>query len=94
MSDEVTRNAREVREQFPDGVPDDFIPDRVLLDEARELMRRITHLLDQTGSRGTCRGCDRPVMWVRHKNGKLAPYTLDGLNHFADCPAAERFRNK
>jgi hypothetical protein len=27
MSDEVSRQARELREQYPDGVPDDFIAD-------------------------------------------------------------------
>lgn len=39
-----------------------------------------------------CGGCQRER--VTTKNGKSAPFTADGLNHFADCPKADRFRNK
>lgn len=38
-----------------------------------------------------CRGCEALVYWVTHKNGKRAPYTAAGLNHFIDCPAAAQF---
>ncbi len=47
---------------------------------------RIAHLLRQIAEAGQCRGCGTTVYWVRHKNGKLAPYTEDGVNHFMDCP--------
>ena len=59
-----------------------------------ELLVRIAHLLAQIGSPGTCRGCGAPIWWVKHKNGKPAPYTAGGLNHFADCPAAASFKRK
>ncbi len=38
-----------------------------------------------------CRGCQAPIYWVTHKNGKRTPYTPAGLNHFIDCPAAAQF---
>jgi len=41
-----------------------------------------------------CKGCGIQVAGVLHRNGKLAPYTLDGMNHFINCPKAEQFRNK
>lgn len=52
----------------------------------------MTHLLRQIAEAGVCRGCSTQIFWVRHKNGRLVPYTAVGLNHFVDCPAADRFR--
>lgn len=49
-------------------------------------------LLKNVGDPGQCRGCQSPIFWVTHRNGKKAPYTPAGLNHFADCPAAGDFR--
>lgn len=57
-----------------------------------ELLRRIAHLLDQVGQRSQCMGCNAPIMWVTHRNGKKTPYTLEGLNHFIDCKQASMFR--
>lgn len=54
--------------------------------------QRIQHLLEQIGEPGKCRGCGMDIYWVQHKNGKKAPYNLNGNNHFMDCPAAERFK--
>ena len=42
----------------------------------------------------TCRGCGRTIWWIAHANGKRAPYTIDGQNHFASCPQAHLFRKK
>jgi len=56
------------------------------------LEKRIEHLLTQVGKPGKCRGCGADLYWVRHLNGKLAPYTPDGLNHFINCPQAAMFR--
>ena len=56
------------------------------------LSGNIARLLDQVGDPGKCRGCQRDIWWVVHKNGKKAPYTRRGLNHFADCPKAASFR--
>lgn len=44
------------------------------------------------GDEGRCKGCGVLIYWVKHKNGKAAPYTAEGLNHFVDCPAAKEFR--
>ena len=41
---------------------------------------------------GQCRGCGIDIWWVTHANGKKAPYTKQGLNHFADCPKAKEFK--
>ena len=41
-----------------------------------------------------CKLCKALIVFVRHKNGKLAPYTLEGLNHFIDCPQREAFQKK
>lgn len=62
----------------------------------RTLLRRIEGLLRLIGDPGRCGGCNLPIYWVRHvapgASGRRAPYTHEGLNHFADCPAAERYR--
>jgi hypothetical protein len=39
-----------------------------------------------------CRACGMTIYMVEHANGKMAPYTADGVNHFANCPKAEQFR--
>lgn len=57
-----------------------------------QLMQNIRRLLDQIGERSTCKGCGQAIWWVQHRNGKRAPYTPAGLNHFADCKAAAQFR--
>lgn len=58
-----------------------------------QLKVNIGQLLRQVGDPGTCKGCQAPIFWVTHKrNLKPTPYTPEGLNHFADCPAAARFK--
>lgn len=57
-----------------------------------QLRKNIIALLNNIGDAGHCRGCSAAIYWVTHKNGKKTPYTLEGLNHFADCPAAARFK--
>jgi hypothetical protein len=65
-------------------------------DAVLDKLRSNIELLYKTigASPGTCTGptCTEPVWWVLTKNGKRAPFTADGLNHFADCPDRERFR--
>jgi uncharacterized protein with PIN domain len=41
-----------------------------------------------------CRACAQELWFVRHKNGKVAPYTADGTNHFINCPHAKEFKRK
>ncbi len=40
------------------------------------------------GEPNSCRFCGKPVFWVQPPNGKKAPYTPLGLNHWADCEKA------
>lgn len=56
------------------------------------LLANIYRLLHQIGDRANCAGCGKEIWWVTHKNGKAAPYTSEGLNHFADCPKAKDFK--
>lgn len=58
----------------------------------RQLHENIRRFLANVGNKGTCTGCGRDIWWVDHSNGKKAPYTEEGLNHFADCPEAARFK--
>ena len=65
-----------------------------LREEVAQLHNNITGLLQRIGDESICKGC-RAVIWrVQHKNGKKAPYTSAGLNHFADCTEAKNFRRK
>lgn len=54
----------------------------------------MTRMLQNVGQLGTCDGCGAVIVWVRHRNGKAAPYTTEGLNHFVTCPKADRFGKK
>jgi hypothetical protein len=51
-------------------------------------------LLELIGDQGTCRGCQAPIYWVTHRNGKKAPYDSSGLNHFVSCPERAQFGKK
>jgi len=44
-------------------------------------------LLGRVGKRLECRGphCHAPVFMVRHQNGVLGIYNLDGESHFVTC---------
>ena len=41
-----------------------------------------------------CRKCNALLAMVKHSNGKIAPYTMAGINHFIDCPNASDFQRK
>jgi len=41
-----------------------------------------------------CKACGVQLAFVRHHNGRLAPYTIDGVNHFITCEKAEDFRKQ
>jgi hypothetical protein len=49
-------------------------------------------LIRNVGTLGHCRGCDRDIYWVRHANGKSAPYDPTGLIHFVSCEKAAEFK--
>lgn len=59
---------------------------------AADLRKRIGALLSNCGTPGTCKGCGAQIYWLQHRNGRNTPYTPEGLNHFADCPQAKRFK--
>lgn len=54
--------------------------------------KNVWRLLDQIADRSACKGCGKPIWWVKMRSGKVAPYTDEAINHFADCPMADRFR--
>jgi nucleoside 2-deoxyribosyltransferase len=57
------------------------------------LEQRIEQLLKNVAEeRRSCRLCDAQLYMVRHWNKRLAPYTASGLNHFLDCPHADKFK--
>jgi hypothetical protein len=41
-----------------------------------------------------CRSCDKEILWCTTPAGKKAPINRDGTSHFADCPAADQWRQK
>ena len=59
-----------------------------------QLRGNIRRLFLLIGDQGNCRGCGQAIYWIKHKNGKVAPYTEEALNHFADCPKAKDFKRK
>ncbi len=65
-------------------------PEASCVDAQSGAMEKLLGLI--AGSPVPCRGCRASVYWVTHKNGKRAPYTVAGLNHFVDCPAAKEFK--
>ena len=39
-----------------------------------------------------CLKCNAIIFLIKLRNGKRAPYTADGSNHFTNCPEAEAFK--
>lgn len=63
-----------------------------IIDEA-ELRKRLQLLLAACAETvRPCRACGAMLYFLRTKNGKQAPYTATGLNHFADCPQRAQFK--
>lgn len=56
---------------------------------------RIASLLKLTAKEiRPCKLCNVTIYLVEHRNGKRAPYTIDGLNHFSNCKYADQFRKR
>lgn len=53
-------------------------------------MRTLLELIAE--DKRLCKGCHELLFFVRHRNGRLTPYTEAGLNHFIDCPYAKKFK--
>jgi hypothetical protein len=59
----------------------------------KQLSANITTLLEHIAENSRpCQACGVQLWFVRHQNGKLAPYTYDAINHFVNCAEAARFR--
>ena len=61
-----------------------------------DLRKNIRALLARLGDPGRCtgKGSGAEIYWVRHRNRIITPYSLDGQNHFADCPDRDQFRRR
>ena len=54
---------------------------------------RLRSLLELTAvETRQCKACGTLLFFVQHRNGKIAPYTIEGVNHFSNCPQAARFK--
>lgn len=60
--------------------------------ERDALKKNIALLLNQIAESSHCKGCGVRIWWVTHRNGRKAPYTDTGMNHFIDCVAAAQFK--
>ncbi|HEY7305768.1 MAG TPA: hypothetical protein VH601_16705 [Bryobacteraceae bacterium] len=82
-----------VRENHPPhDSPGDAARYRVAL---AELAERTCNLLNRAAKEvRPCRACGVTLYFIEHANGKIAPYTADAVNHFANCPKAKEFRRK
>jgi len=69
-------------------------PINALREELEAVRGRLRALIRQVGEPAMCQGCEANIYFVRHLNGRNAPYDADGVNHFATCPKAENFRRK
>ena len=57
-----------------------------------DLAERTTALLKRIACEiRPCKACGTMLYFVVHSNGKVAPYTADAMNHFANCPEAAQF---
>jgi len=58
-----------------------------------ERIRSILLLVAEAPPR-PCKRCETPIVFVKLKSGKLAPFTLEGVNHFLDCPFSSEFQKR
>jgi len=61
--------------------------------ELEELHRNVTDMLNRISDPILCK-CGTVMYFLKHKNGKRAPYTSSALNHFIDCPLRDQFRKE
>lgn len=41
-----------------------------------------------------CKSCNKEITFIYNENMKNIPITKEGINHFIDCPARDKFRKK
>lgn len=58
-----------------------------------EYLGGIQFLLATLGEDGWCKAsaCRAPIFWVLTKNGKRAPFSINGATHFSDCAGRAQF---
>lgn len=56
------------------------------------LKETVRPLFESVGDLARCKSCDAEIYFVKHKNGKVAPYNIFGVNHFADCPHSKKHK--
>jgi translation initiation factor 2 gamma subunit (eIF-2gamma) len=58
-----------------------------------EFEKEVEKRLKEAGIKiGQCRSCKRPIFFMRTKDGKNAPMTLELRNHFIDCPQSNYYK--
>lgn len=83
----LVSDQRVVRDEIP-------WPEVVLLG-TKKIRGRIGILPNgRVGSRGECRSCHEPVVFVRMPGGKTPPFSYEGISHFEQCPDADTWRNR
>jgi hypothetical protein len=51
---------------------------------------RIVKLYEElSAEHGKCAFCSRDVWWLPVKDKQRTPYTMDGQNHYVECPPRE-----
>jgi len=87
--------ARRRAEEFLQLCLDGFMADREEFVRAvMELQHNAVEQILRNFDVRPCARCGQAIAWVTHANGKKAPYTQWGHNHFVDCPRADEFRSK
>ena len=85
-------------QQLDDDQAEAFEIIRKHLATARALMATLLRLTAEETRK--CSKCDEMLYFVRHRpkskheRGALTPYTVEGINHFTNCPSAEHFRRR
>lgn len=70
-----------------------IVPQPYALDEkARSQIAAMLDIVAQM--KRPCVKCGRMLWFVKTKMNRLAPYTDDAINHFADCSHAASFKGK
>jgi hypothetical protein len=68
------------------------------LDKAMALVRfrneNLRKLFVNIGAQQAVCKCGATIYFIRHQNGKLAPYNADAETHFATCPNSKEFRKR
>jgi hypothetical protein len=63
-----------------------------MLDCLDVILTAVGGLVLRVGQPARCSKCSSEIFFLRHVNGKAAPYDRNGVSHFSTCPHAEEFR--